>query len=278
MTTKFEILYTEYEDYFAHNLAAFIINQGGSVKMNEVFSNDNFYTSDNDYTKLFVFPSAYITYQVVSPFDFVKDFNEVFKSGNAQNFICIDYSAVIDVADYQKCQEAKNYLVAFQTGANKSFKKLVTVDKDLCLDNLFHKKIGVIRNTKLKYAVLNGRYSGELNPTITEIFGKPSVSHLLNEKFSYSDFVTHLDAVDFYVINDAFNEQSAICQICNYAGKPVINAQMSQSNLSKINPQMVTRLLSNSLTQQDLTQLLSADLVDRNALDTRLWSMLTACK
>lgn len=277
MDLKFEILYTEYEDYFAHNLAAIIINLGGTVRMTEVFSNENFYHSNNtDYTGLFIFPSNYITYKVVSPYDFIKEFA---KFGNLSNLNCIDFSNVIDVADGNKCKEIFNVLSAIQSTSGNSFKNIVKIDRDLCLDNLFHRKVGVFRTQKLEYIAINGRFSGELSQDVLDKFGNPKISYLINEQFSYSDFVMKLDEVDFCIVNDVvFKKNSAICQICNYKSKPLLSADLTQSNLSNHCLEAFHRLINDQkFSDDDLTYLLKKDLVDRKALDGQLLDILMSC-
>ena len=276
MATTFEILFTEYESYFAHNLAAFIINQGGSVNMIEIFSNDNYYVPDNENSKVLVFPSCYITYHGFdSPFDFIKKFQNL---GDSSRLSCIDFSAVIDIANTSKCQETLAYLIAVQQSIGKSFKHLECISKDLTLDNLFHKKLGILHMTSLKYIMLNDRFLEEVDEGFIARFNKPVSSHVLNENFAYDAFVMKLDEVDFCVFNGKLNTNGAIAQICNYRGKPIISADLLDSNLVNYRPTMLANLIENqAFTDDDLTHIFAVDMVDRQALDARLNKILTSC-
>lgn len=256
---KIKILFTEYEKYFAENLAAIIINNGGSAKLIEVITNGNYLIDHtDDYESVLIFPSIFLTYHTQSIITFLE---AIIKLGSLEQTICLDYSNVNDLVNKNICKEALDFL-------EKKFKRIERIEKNVCLDKFFHKKIGVLNTSDFKYILLNGsnnlkEYNG--NSAIYE----PVKTFSLDSEFSFYDYIFSLEKVDFCLVNYDIKSNSIIYQISNYLNKPIVTADFVHSNVSTLNPSFTDFLLGRSkIDDEYINKLLNTNLIDRNLLDS----------
>lgn len=263
---KYRVLFTEYEKYFAENIAAIIINSGGHVLLSEVITNKGFLMDyDPSYKTILVFPSNYLTFEVSHRMQFLEDLVRI---GDLRDIICLDYSYVNDLSNNLKCQDVLGFL-------EHKFKKIVRVKSQICLDEIFHKKVGVTQNSNHSYVLLNKVGFIDETKKTNLLFDSPDHIFYLDSSFSYFDFIFAVELVDFCVVNYEIDSNSLFCQICNYLNKPLYISDLSYSNLSHINIEFKDSLMDNKqLTDEDLTKLMHMDLIDRDRLKSNFLSLI----
>ena len=264
---KIELIYTDYEKYLADNLAAIIINSGGSVVMNEIMTNGNYFVGKkSSYRKILIFPSNYITFYSSSEIEFLEKFISI---GSLNDIFCIDYTQVSDLANKSKCLSVLSFL-------STKFKCLKKITSNVCLDDLFHKKVGVNNDSKFEYIYLdNERFRGIKNKQLNQ-FNQPKIKMLLDANFDFYDFIFALETVDFCVLNYQPDPNSLICQICNYLNKPLVTSDLSYNNISSFKEDFMNKLLSSDheMPYEYLNNLMKADLVNRDQLKKQFLSLI----
>lgn len=262
-----ELIYTDYEKYLADNLAAIIINSGGSVVMNEVMTNGNFFVGKkSNYRKILIFPSSYITFHSLSEIEFLDEF---IKFGGLDDIFCIDYTQVIDLANKSKCLSVLSFLTT-------KFNHLEQITNNICLDDFFHKKVGVNNNSKFEYIYIDNERFGGFKYKELDLFNRPKIKISLDASFDFYDFIFTLETVDFCVAGYEINPNSLICQICNYLNKPLVTSDLSYNNMSQFKEDFINKLLSSDhdMSNEYLTNLMKVDLVNRDKLKKQFLSLI----
>lgn len=263
---KIEILYTQYEKYFAENLAAIIINNGGSANLVEVITNENYLINhSNGYQKVLIFPSIFLVYHTQGLISFLE---HIIRLGCLEKTICFDYSDVNDVVDKSLCKEALSFLAT-------KFKKIEAMKKNICLDQYFHKKIGVLNTSEFKYIVINSRNSLK-NFNFNLESHKPIQSFYLDSEFSFYDYIFALEKSDFCLANYDISTDSIIYQISNYLNKPILTTDFKNSNINKLNVNFSDFVSGKSkMRDEHINRILNEDLVDRGLLQSSLIELLS---
>lgn len=258
-----EILHTEFEKYYAENIAAIIINNGGKAHVSEIL-NSNGTIESNELQKILVFPSRYITYHSISSNAFVVK-QQLIDIAQSYNCMCIDYSAVDDFCKKQLCESVADDVKSYFN----SFKK-ISID-ELCLDDFFHKKIGLLNGINLSSVWLNSR--DPLEDAVTTF--KPNKTFYLNQSFTYYDLVFALEDIDICIANYEIDESSTIVQVCNYLNKPIVTSNLKYTNMNNIDGQFIQYILEgNAIPDGRLSTLFNTDIIDRKKLKETFLNLL----